>query len=205
MDSRSVLIRTLDYLASNKYISASAAQGTGEATSAKIALSFDIRPDISDYESHAHGAVADDIINWLNGITSTENDYLLKCKTALGAETVHFGYLCSLVPAYRRHLSNVTGLDLVTRPNAFAGDPGTTIELNVTVINIQKFEEYSKLSMVDADGHLITFCENSDLKKKMLTGLVVGDKVYVSSKVSKNKFSTPFETTLYKPTIKKIS
>jgi hypothetical protein len=207
MDSRTVLIRTLDYLQENKYLSGSAALTTGaQSTAVIIANSFDIRPDLSDEELATHGPEADLIINWITSPSIPASDeYLNKCKAAVTADTVHYGYVCSIIPAYRRYMINRSGIDKITKPNAFARDPGEILITTCEVVNLQKYEEYSKLSMVDPDGHLITYCENSTNKQKMLRGLAIGDKVSISSKVARNKFSTPFETTLTRPKIEKIS
>jgi hypothetical protein len=152
------------------------------------------------------------VIAWITGlkITAGSSEYIVNCVHAVHElidnpdSKPHFGLICSLYTAYLRHLESIAGMDKVTSPNAFAADPGVKlVDYPVEVINIANRDGYRKLSLVDNSGHLITFSINNETKKA-LTPVNVGDKILLSGMVYKNKFSTPFETTMSRPTFKLI-
>lgn len=208
MYARTILIRALDCIASEGYVTKDAALIAGtQSTAQRVASSLEISPELSAHEEDQYGPKADDILSWITGYTG-DNEYLGNCKWAVqAADTVPqktFGYITSLVQSYARHMSSSTGLNKVTAPNAFAGDPGAKLEeLACEVINVQPLQGYHKVSLVDGNGHLITYTVNNDTKKA-LTIPSIGDKVSVSASVYRNKFTTPFETTLSRPTVKRI-
>lgn len=208
MYARTILIRALDCIAAEGYVTKDAALVAGtQSTAQRVASSLEISPELSSHEVDQYGPRADEIIAWITSYTG-DNEYLSNCKwaveTADSAPAKTFGYITSLVQSYDRHMSSATGLSEVTSPNAFAGDPGVKLEgLACEVINVQALQGYHKVSMVDGNGHLITYTVNNDTKKA-LTIPKIGDKVSVSASVYRNKFTTPFETTLSRPTITRI-
>lgn len=208
MYARTILIRALDCIAAEGYVTKDAALVAGiQSTAQRVVSSLEISPELSSHEVDQYGPRADEIIAWITGYTG-DNEYLSNCKwaveTADSAPAKTFGYITSLVQSYARHLSSITGLSKVTAPNAFAGDRGVKLEgLACEVINVQALQGYHKVSMVDGNGHLITYTVNNDTKKA-LTIPKIGDKVSVSASVYRNKFTTPFETTLSRPTITRI-
>ena len=208
MYARTILIRALDCIAAEGYVTKDAALVAGtQSTAQRVASSLEISPELSSHEEGQHGPRADEIIAWITSYTG-DNDYLTNCKTAVAladsSPQKTLGYLSSLVASYARHVAASAGLDKVTAPNAFAGDPGAKLEDHACeVINVQALQGYHKISLVDSGGHLITYTVNGDTKKA-LTRPSVGDKVLVSASVYRNKFTTPFETTLSRPTITRI-
>ena len=208
MYARTILIRALDCIKAEGYVTKDAALVAGtQSTAQRVASSLEINPELTSHEETEYGPRADEIIAWITGYTD-DNDYLVNCKNAIAqADTSPqktFGYITSLVQSYARHMSASAGLAKVTSPNAFAGDPGAKLEDHeCEVINVQALQGYHKVSLVDRNGHLITYTVNNDTKKA-LTIPKIGDKVSVSASVYRNKFSTPFETTLSRPTITRI-
>lgn len=208
MYARTILIRALDCIAAEGYVTKDAALVAGtQSTAQRVASSLEISPELSSHEVDQYGPRADEIIAWITSYTG-DNEYLSNCKwaveTADSAPAKTFGYITSLVQSYARHMSSATGLSKVTAPNAFAGDPGVKLEgLACEVINVQALQGYHKVSLVDGNGHLITYTVNNDTKKA-LTIPKIGDKVSVSASVYRNKFTTPFETTLSRPIITRI-
>lgn len=208
MYARTILIRALDCIAAEGYVTKDAALVAGtQSTAQRVASSLEISPELSSHEVDQYGPRADEIIAWITGYTG-DNEYLSNCKwaveTADSAPAKTFGYITSLVQSYARHMSSATGLSKVTAPNAFAADPGIKLEgLACEVINVQALQGYHKVSLVDGSGHLITYTVNNDTKKA-LTIPSIGDKVSVSASVYRNKFTTPFETTLSRPNITRI-
>lgn len=204
MYARTILIRALDCIKAEGYVTKDAALVAGtQSTAQKVASSLGMIPELTSHEETEYGPRADEIIAWITGYVG-DNDYLVKCKNAVvQADTSPtFGYITSLVQSYARHCSASIGLAMVTAPNAFAGDPGAKLEDHeCEVINVQTLQGYRKVSLVDRNGHLITYTVSNDTKK-VLTIPTVGDKVSVSASVYRNKFSTPFETTLSRPTVK---
>lgn len=208
MYARTILIRALDCIAAEGYVSKDAALvADTQSTAQRVASSLEINPELSSHEVDQYGPRADEIIAWIMSYTG-DDEYLSKCKwaveTADSTPAKTFGYITSLVQSYARYLSSSIGLDKVTAPDSFAGDPGARLEDHeCEVINVQALQGYHKVSLVDRSGHLITYTVNNGTKKA-LTIPKIGDKVSISASVYRNKFSTPFETTLSRPTIKRI-
>lgn len=214
MKAREVLVRVIDCIEATGFVSKHEALYSGKRSTADvISSSFELSPVVTPAELAKHGDVADDILVWLDGLKPTD-DYMENCKLAIaGVEedtNRWLGILCSIPSAYKKYISSTAGMDKVTSPNAFSADPGTTFTGTCEIINVRNFESYNKISMVDlATGCMVAFTE-SLTEKKRLTGktisskLAVGDKVNVSASVYRNKFTTPFETTLSRPKIEKI-
>ena len=207
MYARNILINALSCIQAEGYVTKDASLISGKkSTAQKVADSLEVSPDASPEDEATYGPKADAIIDWILGYTG-DNDYMRSCKDAIGLADLNphktFGFIASLVPSYEKHLLASTGLDKVSAPNAFAGDPGARVEeLRCEVINVQHFREYYKISLVDSEGHLITYTVNKEKKtKKSLTLPRIGDKLIVSGLVYRNKFSTPFETTLSRPKV----
>lgn len=213
MNAKEVLVRAIDCIEASGFVSKSEALYSGKRSTADIiSASFEVTPVVSQDEIGKHGKTAEDILDWLSAAPA--DDYIANCKLAVaGVEedtSRWLGLLCSLPSAYKKHLDTSAGMHKVTNPNAFSADPGTRFIGTCEVVNVRKFDTYTKVCMVDiATGCMVAFTESVTDKKK-LTGkmisakLSVGDKVKVSASVYRNKFTTPFETTLSRPIIEKI-
>lgn len=206
---RDILIRSIDCIETSGFVSKNDAlynPRLGPPTAKLIEDSFNCRPENKREIIDAYGATADSVIDWVMSCKSGNvNDYILACKEAVKRDSSprpEYGIVCSIYPAYKRHLVELTGMDKVTEPNRFVADPGVKISgLTVEVIKISNKMTYDKIWTVDPLGRLLTFTINHGSKKTpMLTRFNLGDKISVSGTVYKNKFSTPFETTLSRPT-----
>lgn len=214
MKAKEVLVRVIDCIEATGFVSKHEALYSGKRSTADIiSSSFELSPIVTEEELNKHGKLAEDILDWLSSAPATD-DYMSNCKLAVtGVEedtNRWLGILCSIPSSYKKHISNMSGMDKVINPNAFSADPGTTFTGTCEIINVRNFDTYNKVSMVDlATGCMVAFTE-SLTEKKRLTGkaisskLSVGDKVKVSASVYRNKFTTPFETTLSRPKIEKI-
>ena len=208
MFARVILIRALSCIAAEGYLTKDQSLVKDvPSTSSRVTSSLQIDDIITASDEDAYGARADDIINWITTFPTADNDYLNNCKLsiAIADTTPHktIGYLTSLVPAYARHLESALGLDKVTQVNAFAADAGTAYDGTGEVINVQKLPAFTKVSIVDTNGYLVTFSTSKGTKKD-LTIPAIGDNISIAGRVYRNKFSTPFETSLSSPTIKKL-
>jgi len=208
--AKSILIRALSCIESEGYVTKDKALIAGvPPTSQRVATSFETLPDISDDEMTTYGPRSDVILDWIMNTPAADNEYLTKCKESVtNSDTKKLssivGYVCSLPSAHERFEKTSKGLDLVTQPNAFAADAGELYEGTGIVINVQHFPAYAKLSMVDTNGFLVTFTANKETKKT-LTLPEVGYTISMKGKVYRNKFTTPFETTISRPTMKRIA
>lgn len=207
MNAKKILIRALSCVESEGYVSKDTALYSGaQSTYDRILSSLEMNDTIGDHELDTYGPRADEIINWITTCPIDGNEYLDNCRRAVTlAETSidkAAGYLSSLVTAFERYKKSSAGLDKITQCNAFAADAGKDYSGTGEVINVQKFKDYSKVSVADSNGFLVTYTANSDQKKLIIPE--VGDKISISGKAYRNKFSTPFETSLSRPTIKVI-
>lgn len=206
---RDILVRALDCISADGYVTKDKALYSGERSTAdKVLSSFEIFPTLRDEESSKHGDTADKVIEWINKVF-IDNDYLDNCRKAVNSDgdaSRYIGLLSSLPAAYERDVKYTHGLDRVTQVNAFAADAGHQYAGDVEVVNVINFEDYVKVNTVDAGGYLIGFSISKG--SKALTGdlsldkIVIGAKLHVEAKVYRNKFTTPFETTLSRPTLR---
>jgi hypothetical protein len=208
MYAKNILIRAIASIESRGYITKDHAmvaeiQSTAEHVMATL---HDI-PDIDPNELKLYGEHADNILKWIATCPVGGNEYLLNCRDAVTAADVipHkvAGYIVSLVGTYEKHLKTSRGLDRVTQLNAFAQDAGLHYSGTGEVINLEVEPSYVKLSIVDDDGYLVTFTETTRNKKGLIFPSI-GDRISISGNVYRNKFTTPFETSLSRPTVVKI-
>lgn len=210
MNARKILIRSVACVEAEGYVSKDQALVKGtQSTAQRVQSSFEMSEEMTAAEEDQYGPQADIILNWIMTCPLEDNgsDYLANCRKSIEISEKYpektYGFISSLVTAYDRHLKRSTGLDRITQPNAFPADVGEPYTGTGEVINVQRFPEYAKISMADSNGYLVTYTVNKD-KKSALTLPEVGDKISVSGKVYRNKFTTPFETSLSRPTITKI-
>lgn len=208
MYAKKMLIRALDCIAEEGYVSKdNALIKDTQSTAQRVLSSLEIAPDLSDAEDQKYGHQADSIIDWVLNADHGGNEYLGNCKTAVQDADLRpqkvAGYVVSLVQAFERYQQTSKGLDLVVHQNAFAADPGLMYTGTGKVINVQSYDTYAKISMVDSNGYLVT-CSANKSTKKGLTIPKIGDNITLSGRVYRNKFSTPFETVLSRPTLEII-
>lgn len=209
MNARKILIRSVACVEAEGYVSKDQALIKGiQSTAQRVQSSFEMSSEMSPAEEQTYGARADQILHWIATCPLEDgSDYLANCRKSIEIAEKYpektYGFITSLVSAHDRHLKRSTGLDKVTQPNAFPADAGKQYDGTGEVINVQRFPEYAKVSMVDSNGFLVTYTVNKE-NKRALTLPEVGDKISVSAKVHRNKFSTPFETSLSRPKITKI-
>ena len=207
MNAKKILVRALSCVESEGYLSKDNAQLTGkQSTSSRVISSLEIEPMLSDLEESSYGPRADQILNWIMTCPIDGNEYLENCRRAVPLADASLdkaaGYLSSLVTAFERFEKASSGLDKITQCNAFAADAGKDYAGTGEVINVQQFRDYAKISIADSNGFLITYTANMDQKKLIIPK--VGDKISILAKAYRNKFTTPFETSLSRPTIKVI-
>lgn len=205
MNARKIIIRALSCVESEGYVSKDAALCAGtQSTSQRILSSLEIDDTLSDLELATYGTRADQILNWIMTCPIDGNEYLENCRRAVPlADTAidkAAGYLSSLVTAFERYEKSSSGLDKITQCNSFAADAGKDYAGTGEVINVQHFKDYAKVSIADSNGFLVTYTANMDQKKLIIPN--VGDKLDILGKAYRNKFTTPFETSLSRPTIK---
>ena len=205
MNARKILIRALSCVESEGYVSKDNALVAGtQSTSQRILSSLEIDGTIGDLEETTYGPRADQILNWITTCPIDGNEYLENCRRAVPSAEQAIdkaaGYLSSLVTAFERYEKSSSGLDKITQCNAFAADAGKDYSGTGEVINVQKFRDYAKVSIADSNGFLVTYTANLDQKKLIIPN--VGDTISILAKAYRNKFTTPFETSLSRPTIK---
>lgn len=213
MFAKSILIRSIGIIGTDGYLSKNDSLIRDvPPTSAKVAASFETFPEASAEEIKLHGDEADAIMTWLTKNQNT-SDYMSSCFIALTVADAEpqktYGYLSSLVPAFRRAMVQEFDTSLITIPNDFAADPGEALDDNCTVLKVLKFDGYNKIMMAGSKGHLITYTTSTGKPKKTdastaLTSRDEGGTVHVKARVAKNKFTTPFETVLTRPEITRI-
>ena len=206
MTAKDILIRALDCISVEGYVTKEDALINDKiSTSKKVMASFDASPELSDRERNKHSAKAQQILDWI-GSYDGYDDYLMTCKNAIAIADTEpkkaYGYICALVPTYDRMIKSRIGLERVLKPEEFAQTAGKQLHCSCEVINVQKFNGYRKVSMVDGEGHLITYTVSDSSKR--LKAPKVGSNVMVSARVSSNRLSTPCETILTRPTINSI-
>lgn len=207
MYAKKILIRSLSCVASEGYVSKDTAlYSATQSTADRVASSLQIDNTIGDHEETTYGPRADQILTWITTCPLDGSEYLENCRKAVPLAEEHpdraMGYLSSLVTAFERYEKSSCGLDKITQCNAFAADAGQDYNGTGEVINVQSFRDYSKVSIADSNGFLVTYTANTDQKKLIIPK--VGDKLSISAKAYRNKFTTPFETSLSRPTIKVI-
>ena len=205
MNAKKILIRAISCVESEGYVSKDTALCKQIASTAeRVTSSLEMNNTLSDDEISIYGPLADRILNWIMTCPLDGNDYLENCRKAVGFADEHpiraIGYLSSLVTAFERFEKSSSGLDKITQINAFAADAGKDYIGTGDVINVQHFKGYSKVSIADTNGFLVTYISNDGRNKLIIPN--VGDMITIVAKAYRNKFSTPFETSLSNPTIK---
>lgn len=206
MDAETILIRTLKYLETEKFVSKNDALYTGERSTADIiSSSFESIPETTEDDILKYSPTVSHIIHWVTRERSS-SDYMMSCynalETAKTAPEKVYGLLTSLVNSFKKTEDMSYDTSAVTIPNDFLADPGAKVDTYCKVLKINSFKDFKKMMMVSDSGHLVTYCENHDKSKK--SDISTGDRVHVKGTVLRNKFTTPFETTLTRATVKKM-
>lgn len=196
MFARQIIIRTLGVIAVHGYVGKTDALiHSKKATSNYVKETFTIIPKITPLEEASHGVTADNIINWLGTVKNSE--FLTKCAHALKKADTEpdsaYGLLAYTPVAYEATVKRTDSISKITAPSQLIGTVGETIERTVTVLNIDSFKTYDKISFVDNEtGALLTTFRN----EKTLQSLKVGGIIKLSGKVAKHISTIPKETRL---------
>jgi len=206
MSAKAILIRAVQLIESDGFVSGDQALVKGTSSTAQSVLNSLDKQDITEDELLTYGPWADNVLGWITKAPLDGDKFLINCRTAVDvADTSPHkvaGFLVCLPAAFLKHLSDSKGLDLVTMMNSFAADAGESYTGTGTIINIQKVRKFYKISVVDDNGYYISYTIGA--AKNTLLPVAVDDKISISGKAYRNKFSTPFETSLVNTTIEKL-
>lgn len=208
MEAKTILIRALKYLETEPFVSkndSAMSGGDKRSTADVIETSLDSNPDTSPEEELKYSKLADEVIDWVTKERGS-SDYMMGCFNALELVKTSpqktYGLLASLVNSYLKSSDLSYDTSAITIPNNFLADPGVKVSAECTVLKVNKFRDFKKVMMV-SDGYLVTYSENNDKVKTI--PVAAGDKVLVTGTVSRNKFTTPFETALTRVKVEKIA
>lgn len=207
MEAKTILIRALKYLETEPFVSKNdSAMSCGEkrSTADVIETSFGSSPELSPDEIAKYTILAGEIINWVTKERGS-SDYMLGCYNALAIAEDNpqktYGLLASLVNSFLKNGDVAYDTSSITIPNDFLADPGVKVSAECTVLKVNNFKDFKKV-MMESGGYLVTYAENHDKVKTIPVDK--GDRVLVTGTVSRNKFTTPFETSLTRVKVEKI-
>lgn len=206
MSAKAILIRALQCIEQDRYVSADQALVTGTLSTAQRALQSLDESDITPEEELTYGPRVDAIVEWITNAPLNGDKFLLNCRAAVHvADTSPHkvaGFIVCLPAAHNNYLRTSAGLDRVTRVNEFAADAGNDYTGTGTIVNVQNFPKFYKVNIVDDDGFFVSYIVSAG--KTTLLSVATGDKISISGKAYRNKFGTPFETSLVNTTVEKL-